>query len=127
MTQEVSMLSKLKPCGDRAVVRLDKSPRTFAGGQLEIGEVRVGGLVEEDRFYKFYVRLALVVMVGPDVTDVAVGDRVLITKFNGVPLDREFGDDLLLIKEEFVMAALGKDAHIEIRHSASEGAQGLRK
>ena len=121
------MLSKLKPHGSRLVVKLDKSPRTFAGGTMEIGEVKRGGPVEEDRFYKFYVRLGHVVKVGPDVTDVKVGNRVLCTKHNGEPLDKKFGDDLLLIKEEFVMAEVGPDAHIEIQHSPSEGLQGLRR
>ena len=121
------MLNKLRPRGRRIVVRLDKSPRTFAGGTMEIGEVKRGGPSEEDRFYKFYVRLGHVVRTGPAVTDVEPGDRVLCTKQNGEPLDKKFGDDLLLIKEEFVMAEVGPDAHIEIQHSPSEGLQGLRR
>ena len=121
------MLSNLYPRGSRLVVRLDKRPRTFAGGKLVIGEVKARSSSRDEGFYRIYNPSGIVVMTGPDVADIEVDDRVLITQFNGVPLSKEFGKDLLLIKEEFVMARVGHDAHILVIKSVPEGAGGLRK
>jgi co-chaperonin GroES (HSP10) len=96
----------IQPRGTRVLLKLDKSPRSFAGGELIIPDVPD---LNRRRWYKSYPKRGKVLAVGPDASDLEVGDYVLCTTFNGVPVpERPFGPDLLLIKEEFILLILGK-------------------
>lgn len=95
--------NNVKPRGTRILLRLDKSPRSFAGGELIVAHVPD---INQDRWYTKFPKRGTVLSIGPGVGSVEPGDYVLCTPFNGVPLPREFGDDLLLIKEEFVLCGM---------------------
>ena len=90
----------LCPRQDRLLVRLDKDPRTFAGGRLIIAHVPD---LDRNRRYRTFPQRGWVLAVGPKVEDVEVGDYIMMTTYNGVEPPRGFGKDLLLIREEFVL------------------------
>lgn len=103
-------MSSLMPLRSRLLLKLDKTPRSFAGGELIIAHVPD---VNQGRYYRHFPKRGEVLAAGPEVQDVAVGDYVLCTTFNGVDVPRVFGDDLLLIKEEFVLVITDKPGSLD--------------
>lgn len=91
---------KILPLDNRVLVKLDKEPETFAGGELAL--VRVPD--SQGAWFKRPKR-GTVLAVGPKVKDLEVGDYIVSTSFNGVELNpRMVGEeDLMLIREEFVL------------------------
>ena len=84
---------KLTPTGARLLVRRD-----------EVKERSAGGIIFADT--KQHMRnTAEVLVVGPEVTLVSPGDRILHKEYTGVPI-RYAGLDDLLIEEQDVMAIL---------------------
>ena len=107
--------SRLKPRGSRVVIEIDTSRRTFGGGQLEIAEV-----ASDHGREKIYPQVATVVAVseceheGGDamVADVKVGDRVIATKYNGVPIPGLANHKI--IKEEFLLAVVEGEGELRV-------------
>ncbi len=92
--------TSIKPMDDRVLIKLDKSPRSFAGGQLIVAHVPD---LNQKRYYRHFPKRGTVLAVGPNAQDLTIDDYVMMTAFNGVEVPREFGNDLLLIREEFVL------------------------
>lgn len=90
----------IKPIDNRVLVKLDRSPETFAGGELEL--VRAP---DSQGDWSRYPKRGIVLAVGPKVVDLEVGDYIISTPFNGVELSKsEVGEEgLMLIREEFVL------------------------
>ena len=93
----------IKPLFDRVVLKLEKEKQN-----------NIGGIFLPD-MSKEKSQIAEVVAVGNGgkvdgedvVMEVAVGDRVLFSKFAGVEFKYE-GDDLLIIKQTDILAILDK-------------------
>lgn len=106
-------MSSLMPLRSRLLLKLDKTPRSFAGGQLIIAHVPD---VNQGRYYRHFPKRGEVMAIGPEVQDASIGDYVLCTAFNGVEVPREFGDDLLLIKEEFILMISDEPESVDFGH-----------
>jgi co-chaperonin GroES (HSP10) len=91
---------EIKPIDNRVLVKLDRSPEKFAGGELELVRTPDG---QGD--WSRYPKRGVVLAIGPNVKDLEVGDYIISTPFNGVELPKsEVGEeDLMLIREEFVL------------------------
>ena len=93
----------IKPLFDRVVLKIEKEQTT-----------NVGGIFLPD-MSKDKSQIATVVAVGKGgiidgnevVMEVAVGDRVLFSKFAGTEFKFE-GEDLLIIKQTDILAVIGK-------------------
>jgi hypothetical protein len=72
--------------------------------------------VNQGRYYRHFPKRGKVMAIGPEVQDVAIGDYVLCTTFNGVEVPREFGDDLMLIKEEFILIISDEPESVDFGH-----------
>jgi len=79
----------LKPRNDYIVVRRDKPKEVSDGG---IALVLAGDADQEPA-------QGVVLAIGPKVTDVKVGDRLLIGHFGGVTVQVD-GEDLVLLREK---------------------------
>lgn len=89
--------------GSRVLLDVDRSPHRFAGGQLELVK-----LPDKDGDYITEPIRGQIVMCGPDVQDLDVGDHVILDNYHGVELPTiEFDGrqcrDLVIVKEAFVM------------------------
>ena len=80
----------MEPLTDHLVVRLLDTPSTSASG------------IEVVRFHKPPQTHAIVEATGPEVRDVQVGQRVLISRLQGVAV----GDGRLILPEGAVLATL---------------------
>lgn len=114
-------MERICPTKSRLLLRLDKRPRSFAGGLIiaQVPEFNIG------KGFRQFPKRGTVVAIGPGVQNLDIGDYVLCTTMNGVEVPREFGRDLLLVKEEFVLSAMDEPADIEFGH-ALEGYPGDR-
>ena len=100
------MAAKLKPLGDRLVVKPIEQEETTAGGILlpetakekpQEGEVIAAGPGKLDDSGK---RVAM---------EVAVGDRVLYAKYAGTEIKLEGDEKILILKESDVLALVERD------------------
>ena len=100
------MAAKLKPLGDRLVVKPIEQEETTAGGILlpetakekpQEGEVIAAGPGKLDDSGK---RVAM---------EVAVGDRVLYAKYAGTEIKLEGDEKVLILKESDVLALVERD------------------
>ena len=111
---------KILPKADRVLLEIDKAPQSFAGGELIIARVPE---LNKGTVYKHKPQRGRVLAVGPGVKSLEVEDYVICTPFNGVSLPRQFceqGQDLKLIKEEFVLLVLGQPDAMSFGHTLEE-------
>jgi chaperonin GroES len=98
-------MGSLVPLADRIVVQpLEKDVETFAGGELVLPDTA-----------KEKPQQGEVLAVGPGARDdaghripmdVAVGDTVIFAKYAGTTFKGEDGEEVLLMKEDDVLAIL---------------------
>ena len=107
----------IKPTKNRVHVLIDDSDETFAGGQLIIARVR-----DSQGDYPLFPKRGTVLAIGPDVQNLEIGDRVIMTKFNGVELPKSYcdGKQNILIKEDFVLLTIDEGAEVNLGDSFSE-------
>lgn len=107
----------IKPTKNRVHVLIDDADETFAGGQLIIARVP-----DSQGDYPLFPRRGMVLAIGPDVKNLNVGDRVIMTKYNGVDLPKSYCDGRanMLIKEDFVLLTIDDAAEVNLGDSFSE-------
>ena len=98
-------MTNLKPLADRLVVEpIEKDVETFAGGELVLPDTA-----------KEKPQQGKVLAVGPGARDedgnripmdVSAGDTVIFAKYAGTTFKTEDGKDLLLMKQDDVLAIL---------------------
>jgi len=98
-------MTNLKPLADRLVVEpIEKDVETFAGGELVLPDTA-----------KEKPQQGKVLAVGPGARDdegnripmdVSAGDTVIFAKYAGTTFKGEDGKDLLLMREDDVLAIL---------------------
>ena len=95
----------LEPLGDNLVVRLLPSPTQHHAGNM-MDEIRQKhGAIEVVHLDAHPQTWAIVEAIGPEVREVKVGHRVLISRLQGMAV----GDDRLVIAEGGVLAFLEDD------------------
>lgn len=108
---------KIKPRGTRVLVELVDRPQAFAGGTLWIARVP-----DHEGAFPTLPREGKVIAAGPQVRNVNVGEYVISTKYNGVLLQPlNWGSrHLMLIKEEFILAAVDRPEQVRITTRSHE-------
>lgn len=101
------MTLKLRPLGDRVVVKFIEQEETFAGGQFLLPETAQEKPQQGE-----------VIAVGPGnfdedgekriPMDVNVGDRVLFAKYSGAEIKLS-GEKLLILKQSDVLAVIEEE------------------
>jgi co-chaperonin GroES (HSP10) len=92
-------LTRCKPRGDRVVIRRDMPE-----------EVTGGGIILPATMRNANQQVGTVLFVGPKVTDIQAGDRVLITGYAGLEVKTGVGskedNEYVILREEDVLALL---------------------
>ena len=84
---------KIKPLGDRVVIKMTEAEETTQSGIILTGAAKEKPQVAE------------VVAVGPEKMDVKVGDKVLTSKYAGTEVKMD-GETYTILKVEDILAVV---------------------